>query len=1309
MELSWVNGNTDLKIEEVLAEGTVPSWRKGQCWTDHMAEVFEVCRIQGVTLDTMEKCLTKIPLAPGMDKVFQHIRQHRQKYKEPTGPSKQPIRTRYLGHVAGYQPIRDQYFPIWSFRIDHLHHRTSLAIETSNIKYGGPKAKLKSGFIYKKTWNALQSPHARHPATRGLKGKPRAQLQTVFYNKWMTYESAVSKCQSLGMHLFCAKQSVDLDYVANSTCGPVWLDKDCLTCEGQKQEAGRRFLFCASEKWPSFVHPFPQHTTGRAVLECASSRNDSEVNWFYREIEKLIIPHFRSPSEDYQRVSTQPLSPGDTISLLQHDSVTLTFTFLSGYPLPGVTVTSGDIWTLASSADDVMTNDVIVWYTNNFAKEQWLYRSKFSDKVRVKFSSVVQEMKDFVFVLSKTYIVTDVPSRQVVTMGTANGTKTLNCSGHGMGSLEDVKTWWLDQDGSLLSPTSNTTLIVNDGIGNVTCLLDNGSGHQLTREFLVRSRVAPNAVGVALVTTDSLPFHITFHVPISRDLWEGLIYEIEVERSDGQVTRENVTMVTAENSKDYLDKNRWIYDISAETNVYKYRTRVVVMNEFGRSPFSPWSPWSVITSNHLPLLPSVSLHSVSMATVTLNISHPECEDIWVELSDGSQLAISAFIEPGKLKTFTNLTPGTQYKVTATATKDTLASDAAVFSFHTLSAPLASPTTLVVQRVNVKEEKAVIHSSWSYPGSRDSLSGFLLLVKRNGKEIRRKHISPFSSIALVSGLKLDHVYVVSVLAVGKDGTTSSPVRYTLKLAQSYCPLLDKAPEICSVVLRNKGQVAQVYLHKPSGHVTETGCYHGNGTGYHGNANKTLAGYPCIPWSSAPDSAYHNLTTNHCANPGGERFSPWCFDRLGEKQTCAVFPCGSLVTNISTNSNSSLKQVFSRLKTTSKMRKKLIVGNVCKDIIYSCATYPHEDSKVKATNRTIRLGGNAGNILQVMPQLPNSEGVCGYVKLGSCSYSQEAAEFLRGKLGNGTLYTSIQEGASLPESVLITSEGTGSRTCLHYRGDCEDLTLAEFQRDIDPGQFGWIHFEFRRNSEEVVKMIKFVREVNPAAQISLEVEKVRDHMDEAFGLVNWAIVSKEVSRDLGCETLDAALEFLAPKLECWNYRNGLVVTWGDQGAGFVERGVKGLCPVEKIPETEIVDSIGAGDTFTAVFIARFCLQIARCRDIKLKVPTNVESKEYEAFKCAMVAVETDCRRTESSNPLFSAWVKIVSQKAVYNNNWCQYIFPEPTDTSKQPIRTRYLGHVTVYQPIRDQYFLIKSVAPAELLGRYVCVRRYWSLIG
>ena len=34
------------------------------------------------------------------------------------------------------------------------------------------------------------------------------------------------------------------------------------------------------------------------------------------------------------------------------------------------------------------------------------------------------------------------------------------------------------------------------------------------------------------------------------------------------------------------------------------------------------------------------------------------------------------------------------------------------------------------------------------------------------------------------------------------------------------------------------------------------------------------------------------------------------------------------------------------------------------------------------------------------------------------------------------------------------------------------------------------------------------------------------------------------------------------------------------------------------------------------------------------------------------------------------------------------------SKQLIRTRYLGHVTIYQPIRDQHFLIRAVPSKEI---------------
>eukprot|EP00116_Pleurobrachia_bachei_P013924 sb/3474186/ len=56
--------------------------------------------------------------------------------------------------------------------------------------------------------------------------------------------------------------------------------------------------------------------------------------------------------------------------------------------------------------------------------------------------------------------------------------------------------------------------------------------------------------------------------------------------------------------------------------------------------------------------------------------------------------------------------------------------------------------------------------------------------------------------------------------------------------------------------------------------------------------------------------------------------------------------------------------------------------------------------------------------------------------------------------------------------------------------------------------------------------------------------------------------------------------------------------------------------------------------------------------------------------------------------------------------KYPGDEPTDISKQPIRTRYLGHVTFYQPIRDQYFLIRSVPAVSAFS--ATKYRYYSII-
>ena len=84
------------------------------------------------------------------------------------------------------------------------------------------------------------------------------------------------------------------------------------------------------------------------------------------------------------------------------------------------------------------------------------------------------------------------------------------------------------------------------------------------------------------------------------------------------------------------------------------------------------------------------------------------------------------------------------------------------------------------------------------------------------------------------------------------------------------------------------------------------------------------------------------------------------------------------------------------------------------------------------------------------------------------------------------------------------------------------------------------------------------------------------------------------------------------------------------------------------------------------------------------------------------------------------QLFSRVAIQTNRWynlpnrptSRYIYSidppagtitQSTQMSKQSIITRYLGHVSVtgYQPIRDQYFLIRSVPAIHLLLHFLCI--------
>ena len=66
---------------------------------------------------------------------------------------------------------------------------------------------------------------------------------------------------------------------------------------------------------------------------------------------------------------------------------------------------------------------------------------------------------------------------------------------------------------------------------------------------------------------------------------------------------------------------------------------------------------------------------------------------------------------------------------------------------------------------------------------------------------------------------------------------------------------------------------------------------------------------------------------------------------------------------------------------------------------------------------------------------------------------------------------------------------------------------------------------------------------------------------------------------------------------------------------------------------------------------------------------------------------------------------SRKNVFDEFGDVTIDTEQTEPSKQPIRARYLGHMTGYQPIRDQYFLVQLTLCTWVTDTYLGASWEW----
>ncbi|KAL2216218.1 Ribokinase-like protein [Thermoascus aurantiacus ATCC 26904] len=282
----------------------------------------------------------------------------------------------------------------------------------------------------------------------------------------------------------------------------------------------------------------------------------------------------------------------------------------------------------------------------------------------------------------------------------------------------------------------------------------------------------------------------------------------------------------------------------------------------------------------------------------------------------------------------------------------------------------------------------------------------------------------------------------------------------------------------------------------------------------------------------------------------------------------------------------------------MRQIIAIGACYLDVILSVDHYPAEDEKLRAASLVRRRGGNCPNTLEVLQQLiieskkkrQQQQKILAFPDLVLIAVlpaaSSPASQFIRDSLAPAVDLTHCiyrEEFTEPASSYIIKSRMTGSRTIVNYN-ELPELTAAEFgaaaeRLDLGDGSARWFHFE-GRIPDVNLRNIQHVRQRFPAAKVSVEAEKPgRPGLQEMAAEADVVFFSKSWAQNKGYTDPE---EFLRAQAPLTPKASLLCCTWGEGGAAALELPSQTYthCPAYKLRSgAEVVDSIGAGDTFIA----------------------------------------------------------------------------------------------------------------------------------
>lgn len=269
--------------------------------------------------------------------------------------------------------------------------------------------------------------------------------------------------------------------------------------------------------------------------------------------------------------------------------------------------------------------------------------------------------------------------------------------------------------------------------------------------------------------------------------------------------------------------------------------------------------------------------------------------------------------------------------------------------------------------------------------------------------------------------------------------------------------------------------------------------------------------------------------------------------------------------------------------------LCVGMCVLDIIHVCAEYPQEDTDKRCLDGYWQRGGNASNNCSVLSKLGAK---CEFLGMTS---SAVAFQFLYEdcKQRNIELKNCPKSEMNPPFSSVILVKNQGTRTIVHANTGFPILKFEDFQK-INLHNYTWMHFE-GRNVEETKQMIDMIRKYNGKhkennIKISVELEKLNKDLYILAMRANVVFVGKDIAQHMGWTSAKEAVyssqsiisDLKAKEMgEPWPSQK-IICPWGSECSDALDGFSNDYFSLQAVSVENIVDSLGAGDTFVAAVI-------------------------------------------------------------------------------------------------------------------------------